>query len=365
MPDIESSAIESDDPIQDEGEDASDDETAVPVRYIISSYGADMPVDGLIKRLDREDIFIPEFQRSFVWTLVQASRFVESLLLGLPVPGIFLFKEPETQKLMVVDGQQRLQSLRKFYEGHFGEKKFNLIGVGPEFKNRAYDGLSASDRIRLDDSIIHATIFQQAEPGNDRSSIYSVFERLNTGGTPLTQQEIRACVYRGKLDKLLSELAEDPSWRELYGKKNSRKKDEEIILRFFSLYFDLGRYEHSISMKHFLNTFMDENRNPGREQEDDLRKLFTKTVRVAAEGLTRKAFRPERAFNVAVADAALVGLAHRLQRGDIQDRDSLKTRHGELLDRLGREDLHRVATADKDRVRKRISYAREAYESVR
>ena len=363
MPDTESPATEDDDPIRDEGEDASDDEIADPVRYVISSYGADMPVDGLIKRLDREDIFIPEFQRNFVWTLAQASRFVESLLLGLPVPGIFLFKEPETQKLMVVDGQQRLQSLRKFYEGYFEEKKFKLIGVGLEFENKTYDGLSASDRIRLDDSIVHATIFQQAEPGNDRSSIYSVFERLNTGGTPLTQQEIRACVYRGELDKLLSELAEDSSWRELYGKKNFRKKDEEIILRFFSLYFNLERYERP--MKQFLNLFMDENRNLGREREDDLRKLFTKTVKVAAEGLTRKAFRPERAFNVAVADAALVGLAHRLQRGDIQDRDSLKTCHDELLKRLSREDLHRVATADKDRVLKRIRYACEAYESVR
>ena len=363
MPDIESSAIEDDDPIQDEGEDASDDEIADPIRYIISSYGADMPVDGLIRRLDREDIFIPEFQRNFVWTLAQASRFVESLLLGLPVPGIFLFKEPETQKLMVVDGQQRLQSLRKFYEGHFEERKFKLIGVGQEFENRTYDDLSASDRIRIDDSIIHATIFQQAEPGNDRSSIYSVFERLNTGGTPLTQQEIRACVYRGKLDKLLSELAEDPSWRELYGKKNSRKKDEEIILRFFSLYFNLERYERS--MKQFLNMFMDENRNPGRGQEDDLRELFTKTVKVAAEGLARKAFRPERAFNVAVADAALVGLAHRLEKGKILDYSALGSRHEELLERLRDEDLHTVGTSRKDRVIKRIQYAREAYDLVR
>ena len=360
MPDIESSVIEDDEPIQ--GEDASDDEIADSIRYIILSYGSDMPVDGLISRLGRKDIFIPEFQRNFVWTLTQASRFVESLLLGLPVPGIFLFKEPETQRLMVVDGQQRLQSLRKFYAGRFGERKFKLIGVGQEFENKTYDDLSASDRIRLDDAIIHATVFHQAEPGNDRSSIYSVFERLNTGGTPLTQQEIRACVYRGKLDKLLSELAEDSSWRELYGKKNTRKKDEEIILRFFSLYFNLGRYENS--MKQFLNTFMDENRNPGREQEDDLRKLFTKTVKVAAESLTRKAFRPERGFNVAVADAALVGLAHRLQRGEILDRDSLKVRHGELLEQLNQENLYRGSTADKDRVLKRIQYAREAYESI-
>ena len=322
-----------------------------------------MPVDGLVERLKKGNIFVPEFQRRFVWKLPQASRFIESLLLGLPVPGIFLFKEPETQKLIVVDGQQRLQTLRSFYAEDFDDRKFRLTGVASEFDRKTYSGLSASDRIRLDDSILHATIFQQTEPGNDRSSIYSVFQRLNTSGTPLTPQEIRACVYRGKLDELLSELAEDPSWRELYGKKNSRKKDEEIILRFFALYFNIKKYERS--MKQFLNTFMDENRNPERKREDDLRKLFTKTVKVAAEGLTRKAFRPERAFNVAVADATLVGLAHRLKKGEILDYEALRSCHEELLKRLRREDLHRVATADKDRVSKRVRYARKAYESVR
>ena len=346
-----------------EGEDADDEKFADPVRYIIMSYGADMPVDGLVKRLGQEDIFIPEFQRNFVWNRRQSSRFIESLLLGLPVPGVFLFREPDTQKLMVVDGQQRLLTLQKFYEGVFGEAKFKLVGVSPEFENKTCETLSAVDRIRLDDSILHATIFQQAEPGNDRSSIYSVFERLNTGGTPLTQQEIRACVYRGKFDELLSDLAGLSTWKELYGARSPRKRDEEIILRFLSLYFDLENYQRP--MKQFLNNFMEKNRDLEDGRERDFRKLFTETVSVAANVLTRKAFRPERAFNVAVADAVLVGLAHRLKKGEIRDPDSLKSRHGELLMKLREEDLHAVATADKDRVLKRIKYARKFYKSVR
>ncbi len=98
-----------------------DDELGYPIRYTITSYGSDMPIDGLVDRLKREDIFVPEFQRNFVWTIVQASRFIESLLLGLPVPGVFLFKEPETNKLMVVDGQQRLLTPHSFYKGVFGD----------------------------------------------------------------------------------------------------------------------------------------------------------------------------------------------------------------------------------------------------
>ena len=362
MPDTESPRVQDGDLIRDEGEDASDEEFADPVRYIVTSYGADIPVDALIKRLDRGNIFIPDSRKNFVWTRAQSSRFVESLLLGLPVPGIFLFRERGAQKLMVVDGQQRLQTLRRFYKGTLEEEKFDPIGVSPEFENRTYDSLSLVDRIRLDDSIVHAIVFQQAEPGDDRSSIYSVFERLNTGGTPLTQQEIRACVYRGNFNKLLSEFAEEPSWKEIYGKRNARKKDEEIILRFFSLYYCLGRYEQP--MKQFLNRFMEENRHVKRKKKNEFRRLFTRTVKAASEGLERSAFRPDRAFNVAVADAALVGLAHRLEKGEIVDYGALKSRHEELLGRLRDEDLHTMGTSRKDRVLKRIRYAREAYESV-
>ncbi len=104
--------------IEDEPEEAEEE---VPFKYAITSYGADYPVDGLVKRLIARDIFIPPFQRGYVWTLTQASRFVESLLLGLPVPGIFLSRDIENQKLMVIDGQQRLRTLQYFYEGIFAK----------------------------------------------------------------------------------------------------------------------------------------------------------------------------------------------------------------------------------------------------
>ena len=86
------------------------DDGIPPGYYSITSYGADYPIDGLIKRLDRGDIIIPKFQRSYVWKIEQASRLIESFLLGLPVPGIFLARENETNKLIVIDGQQRLKS---------------------------------------------------------------------------------------------------------------------------------------------------------------------------------------------------------------------------------------------------------------
>ena len=339
-----------------------DDEIEEAIRYSISSYGADMPVDALLTRLSRGEIFLPPFQRKFVWTYTQASKFIESLLLGLPVPGIFLFKEPDTRKLMVVDGQQRLWSLQHFVEGLFDKREFRLVGVSKEFSEKTYKSLTDVDRINFNDSILHATIFQQDEPKNKRGSIYSVFERLNTGGTALQPQEIRACVFRGKLNDLLTELARNSYWQELYGASSNRKKDEEIILRFLALYYSLDIYERP--MKKFLNDFMEKNLNPSNDRCDEFRQRFENTVKVVAEIITPKALRPSRSLNVAVVDAVLVGLAQRLDRCPISDHDVLRSAHTKLLDQMQSEALYTSGTTNKERVNRRIELARTIYGSV-
>ena len=344
-----------------------DDEIGGIIRYSISSYGADMPVDGIVERLKREDIFIPLFQRKFVWTHTQASRFIESLLIGLPVPGIFMFKEPDSRKLMVVDGQQRLRTLQCFHDGILRGREFSLLGVSEEFSGKTYRSLTDEDRRDLDDSILHATIFQQEHPGKehpdgDRSSIYSIFERLNTGGIPLQPQEIRACVYRGKLNDLLSILAENQHWKKVYGSSSIRKKDEEIILRFFALYHSLAEYERP--MKKFLNDFMEGHRNLDDALSDRFRSRFENTIATVAEVLEPEALRPERNLNVSVADAVLVGLAHRLDHGSIQNSGALRTAHERLLEMLRKEELYTSGTTNKERVRRRIELARTEYETV-
>lgn len=299
-----------------------DAEISASVRYEISSYGADYPVDGLVKRISRGDIYVPEFQRGFVWTHAQSSRFIESLLLGLPVPGIFLFKEPETQRLVVVDGQQRLRTLQTYYHGIIRGREFALRGVSEELNDLTYKSLPEDDRRRLDDAIVHATIFQQEDPQDDLSSIYLVFERLNTGGTPLVEQEIRSCVYPGPFNDLLEELAAHPKWREIYGSPSTRGKDQEIILRFLAFFYNSENYERPL--KGFLDNFMGSKRKATLKNISEMRQLFESTVTVAADHLTRSVFRSERNLNAAVVDAFFVGLARRLGKGDVINRDRLK-----------------------------------------
>jgi len=327
----------------------------IPFRYAITSYGADYPVDSLVPRLEKEVLFVPAFQRKFVWTLRQASRFIESLLLGLPVPGVFLARDEPSAKLFIIDGQQRLRTIQYFYDGVFRGKEFALRGVQPRYEGKTYKTLENDDQLRLNDSIIHATIIRQDEPSDDQSSVYHIFERLNTGGTLLHPQEIRACIFHGPFNDLLDELNENKIWRKIYGPPSNRLKDHELILRFFALYFSADSYERP--MKNFLNGFMGSNRFLNSIPPDNLRKAFEPTIELINQVFSSRAFRLERALNAAVYDSVMVGLAHRLERGMIRKPTSLRTAYKTLL----RDDEYlssvKTATSNETNVTNRLKKA--------
>lgn len=342
------------------------DNTVAPVVYDIASYGVDYDVEGLVKRLNRGDIIIPPFQRDYVWNMSEASRLIESMLLGLPVPGIFLAKDPETSKLLVIDGQQRLKSLQFFYSGEFNPKpekkssrKFKLKKVQDRFEGLMYDELDSNDRRNLDDSIIHATIIKQETPSEDNTSIYHVFERLNTGGRKLTAQEIRVAIYMGNLNRLIVDLNEYENWRELFGPKHSRLKDQELILRFFAFYINKENYEKPI--KEFLNKFNQKYRNINQKTVEEWGGVFKRTIDFIYDNGGRSVFRPDKIFNTNVYESVMFAVADKMR----ENPKSLKDLP--LLDRLtpvfnDREFMESVtrATTDESSMEKRHRFVMKA-----
>ena len=327
----------------------------ISYRYEITSYGADYPIDSIVKRIKDDVIFVPPFQRKFVWNINQSSKFVESLILGLPVPGIFLSKENKTGKLLIVDGQQRLMSLFSFYDGLFKGKEFALVGLQSDLNGKTYKTLNSSDKIRLDDSILHATIVRQDEPNDEESSIYLIFERLNTGGKPLSPQEIRACIYYGQFNQFLNKLKDVPGWRKIFGPENERLKEQELILRFFALFYERDSYQKPL--KGFLNKFMAKNRDFEKYKEDALAKLFTSTIEPFAKFLGNKAFRVGRVFNAAAFDAIMVGCAERVLNGPQIDEAQFLSVYSALIEDPVFIDNIRGGTSDENAVEARIKLA--------
>lgn len=336
-----------------------------PLGYVISSYGADYTVDGLVKRMREGSVYVPEFQRGFVWDVKDASRFVESLLLGLPVPSIFLSKEADTGKLLVVDGQQRLLSLRYFYDGIWEptKREFSLRAVDRTFEGKTYRALRDEDRRRLDDAILHVTIFKQDEPSEDQSGIYQVFERLNSGGKKLTPQEIRSAVHHsGGMRALLHELNMNEEWRAIYGPEDGRMRDQELVLRFLAFYYEAANYKSPLV--NFLNAFMGRYKQLEQPRANEMKKVFSDTIHFIYQAIGRTAFRPIRALNAAVFDSVMVGLAKRLTRGPVRDLDQLKIRYDDLLRNQQFLDACGRGTAGEERVNTRIGLATTAFSEL-
>jgi Protein of unknown function DUF262 len=341
-------------------DDSADiDEIVGANRYDITSYGVDFDVEGLVKRLKRGDIAIPEFQRNYVWNQNEASRFIESLLLGLPVPGIFLAKEAESQRLLVIDGQQRLKSLQFFYEGLFkpdpaksSRRLFRLQKVVPELDGLEYKSLKENDRRQLDNALIHATVIKQEQPEDDDTSIYHVFERLNTGGRKLAPQEIRSALYHGPFLNLLKELNGFEPWRKTFGKLHERMKDREMILRFFALTFEGGGYE--APMADFLNRYLKKNRQLPSVLEAQAQGLFNEVIGTFERVLGPRAFRRETVFHAALFDALAVGLASHLRAGRVVSDERIKAGHEAALENSDLAAAISAATGSKNAVETRL-----------
>jgi Protein of unknown function DUF262 len=343
-------------PIDENVVDETEKEASSPTIYGISSYGADYTVDLLVKRMRSGAYIVPPFQRSYVWSIRKASRFIESLLLGLPVPGIFLYKETATPNYLIVDGHQRLKTLQFFLDGYFGERKFRLEEVQERWNGNTFDELSELDRRNLEDAIIHTIIFSQDDPPENNSSIYHVFERLNTGGMTLTPQEIRHCINHGNFTSLLTRLNQVEEWRKVYGEANKRLKDQELILRFLALFYELDTYERP--MNEFLNTFMAKHRDLDEGRQTEFASVFEAAVQAAHGSLGDRAFRPERSLNAAVYDAVMVGLAKRLKDRPVPpEAEKIRDAYDRLLADDEFQQAFRKATSDEESVKTRIRLA--------
>jgi uncharacterized protein with ParB-like and HNH nuclease domain len=271
------------------------------------------------------------------------------------VPGIFLVKEP-SGVLLVLDGHQRLHTLRSFYDGVIGGQEYRLHDVQERFANKCYKDLDTEDRRRLDDSIIHATVVRQDAPTEDQSSIYVIFERLNTGGVNLQPQEIRVALYHGEFVQVLQDLNDFDAWRGLYGAKSRRLKDMELILRFFAFLYYGEKYESP--MKLFLNRYMATNRRLEKQSRDELSSIFKDTAQTILDALGEKAFRPKRAINAAVVDSLMTGVAKRLlAKGRIKKVPEFKKRFERLLKDKDYIAATETGTAQEANVKTRLSKA--------
>lgn len=337
-----------------------EDYISAPPDYQISTYPADFTLEVLHQKWQAGEILIPEFQRDFVWKQTQASKLIESFLVGLPVPPVYVYTERESQYFLVIDGQQRLKSIFYFFEGYFGEvvqgqrRVFQLTGLSPDsrFKDKAFAALQEPDQRRLKNAVLRSFVVQQLDPEDD-TSMYHIFERLNTGGTLLTNQEIRNCVFDGAFTKTLEVLNQFPEWRKILGKdgSDSRKKDVELLVRFFAMR-DLSAYQKP--MKDFLSTFMRRNKDASQDALENGESIFKATCVQLLGALGEKPFHIRSGLNAAAFDAVMVAFSEHVDSmpSNIQDRYKQLLQDDKFIGNT------RYGTTDVDTVKQRFAAAK-------
>jgi hypothetical protein len=279
---------------------------------------------------------IPGFQRNYVWDIKRASKLIESLILGLPVPQIFLYEEGRN-RFLVIDGQQRLMSiyyfikqrfphkekraaLRRIFDqeggvpdrvlhddDYFGPFRLALPEQLPDRKNK-FKGLNYATlgeyRTQFDLRPVRNVIVKQSRPPEDDSSVFEMFNRLNTGGINLRPQEIRGSLYHSPFYDMLHRINLVPGWRRLLKMPDPElhMKDVEILLRGFAML--VAGTDYRPSMSKFLNRFSRRSQGNAAELNTYLEALFGSFVE-ACRDLREDAFFSSRTnrFSIALYEA--------------------------------------------------------------
>lgn len=232
----------------------------------------------------------PKYQRRFRWDAARQSKLIESFLMNVPVPPIFLNEDTYGQ-YSVIDGKQRLNAIVAFFSG-----KLELSGlkVFHDINGRSIVDLPTKLQsvVRTRPTIRAIIILRQS----DKDVKFQVFQRLNTGGVRLNPQEIRNSAFPGALNEAILDLSEDKVFHMLLGIKNKNRstifqemRDAEFVLRYFT--FRDNWHNFKGSMKRLMDNFMESNQHASQENVDAMRSDFLSTIRTVQSGLGEYAFR--------------------------------------------------------------------------
>lgn len=341
------------------------DDQITPLDYDIIVSPVDYPLEALHQKMSEQDVVMPAFQRQYVWDRPRASRLIESFIMDLPVPPVFV-SEQKDRRLLVIDGRQRLETIHRYFNEEFreaengqGPQEFRLAGVNPEgrLSNKAFSDLSPVDQRRLKNTVLRVLIIRQLDPDKNPAVIHHIFERLNTGGMPLRDQEVRNCIYAGGLNDLLNGLNKIDEWRRFLGMphRDKRQKDVELILRYMALYHNLAEYKKP--MKDFLSAFMHSHRDPTDDFVYKERERFTRTCTLLLDRLGDHPLRQHGRINPSVFDSLFVTAAinpEACNSDDLAGRVQRLRSDKEFIDSTTR------ATTDPLTVSKRMNLAKNA-----
>jgi uncharacterized protein with ParB-like and HNH nuclease domain len=375
-----SSNTEINDEIKLDNEKDNEEQDDLSGKRKIYTEQGDPEIDSLHKRFLKGRLNVqPEFQRQFVWDEIKSSRLIESALLDIPIPIVYLSEEKDGKE-NVIDGQQRLTSFFSFIDGKFpNNKEFKLkkLNVFTELNGKKFNELSEELQDKITTYKIRVIKFKKESDGDLQ---FEIFARLNSGAVPLNDQELRNCVFRGKFNELLKELSQDKDFKYLLGiaTPDRRMKDREFVLRFASFHFHTY-LNYSAPIKKFLNDSMEQRQKISQIDETNIRNAFKNTVQIIRSLLDKNAFKrfyrgdekdkngrwETQKFNVSLFDILMYSFAREDKNTVFQNLDRIREA---LIDLMTKDqdfiDSIELSTSSKKAVTIRFDKWRFALQSI-
>lgn len=304
----------------------------------ITTQAYDKSVSDIVRMIEDKDIRLdPDYQRNYVWDNKKASMLIESIILNVPIPVIYVSQE-EDDSWSVIDGLQRLSSLKRFFDG-----KFKLSGL------EILSDLNKSDITTLNPKALRMLkngllrVIMITHDSNEEIK-YDVFMRLNTGSVHLTEQELRNCLYRGTLNKFLKEVVQNQKWLALMGLKEPHKRmaDREMVLRFLAIWKNWDNENGVLNgykgrMKSFLNAFMNDHKEIKGQEANEWKQLFEVTVEKVYQVYGEYAFKRqgldgmrEKTINRAIIDVIMLSATQHTMDELMANRDRIAKRFLEM-----------------------------------
>ena len=245
-----------------------------PVDVIVEKYTKPIPLIGNLPEL-----YMPDYQREYKWSIKQQSEFIESVMIDLPIPYVYVADVSEGEnegRLEIIDGSQRIRTISRFLNNLFALEQLTLI---PELNGFKFKDLTGPRQLRFQRKTIRFIELLDV----DEEARRQIFYRLNSGGTKLKDMEVRYGTNDGEFLDFIKALAQNPKFKELCPISKSRVKNreyEEMILRFFAYRFDMDSYVKKVSS--FLTDFMDKMNGKYKYKKDEIvisfdKELFEKT----------------------------------------------------------------------------------------
>lgn len=320
----------------DEVDEPSDDEPIEDLpagerRLVTQAY--DMSVNTLIEQWNDKTFILPDIQREYVWSNSKASRLIESLLLNVPIPVLYLAEAPEDH-YEIIDGHQRIKSVARFLNNEFRLSGLQVLGSATH-RGKRYHQLPAADQRRIKTRVIRAIIItDESHP----TMKFEVFERLNVGATALTAQEIRNSTCRGQFMTLVrSDLVNDANFRACIGTKTPRRRmvDEELVIRSLAIHNRATTYRPPLPR--FLNKFSHDMNKVDEIALDELARVFKRAAENVHAVFGTNSFRltyedgslVDRTINRGLAEVQLVTFSY-------ADPDQVRKLRRKLLQALGK-----------------------------